>query len=171
MHSVLFTTGALVSHLIRDYTAGLQDLDPDVCVCVIVSAHIPSHFDCCADASGASALPLSVWTPRSHLSARVLFVSTALLCLLWISVLGWCAEGWKDKVTIQTEHRFLWWCSVGEQEKAASWRETRIIEDHKHNTTQINPGQQLGQVFFFFFFKNFCFENKTNPLLCFLQIA
>lgn len=106
----------------------------------------------------------------THLSARVLFVSTALLCSLRISVLGWSAEGWSGKATIQMERRFLWWCSVGEQERGASWRETGI-EDHKHNTTQINRWRAERATTWAGYIKHFCFDTKIKPLLCFLQIA
>lgn len=145
-----------------------------MCVSVWLSAHTYTHTLIVVQMHQGSVRRLCLCKPLvflTHLPACVLFVSTALLCLLWISVLGWCAEGWRDKATIQMERRFLWWCSVGEQKRAASWRETGIIEDHKHNTTQINPWRAERATTWAGYIKNFCFETKIKLLLCFLQIS
>lgn len=133
-----------------------------VCVSRWTSAHTLTLLFLCRCIGGLC----SVWLCELLFLLTRLFACVFCLdssvCLFWISVLGWCAEGWRDKATIQMERRFLWWCSVGVQEGAASWHETGITEDHKHkhNTTKINPmkrwmGNNLGR------FGNF----QENPRL------
>lgn len=87
----------------------------------------PTHIsiDFCTHAWSASASSLSNNTTFSCLP--VMPHSLPIACLHWCCMccepLGWCAERWRGGAAVQMESRFLWWCSVGEQDRAASWHE------------------------------------------------
>lgn len=82
-----------------------------------------TSIDFCAHASRVSAqtMPPPPPPPTCQPSFPVSISFPLVLYVLWAYDFGWCAEGWRGGAAVQMECGFLWWCIVGEQERAASW--------------------------------------------------